>query len=205
MTKMNNNISFVTKILKKAINHYIFKNILILFFAGLFILYGTLVALRHYTHHGESITVPDVTGLTLSEAVAVLRMGKMQWQLSDSVYVGSVKPGAIVNQNPESGSSVKENRNVFLVINAVAPEKIKMPNVVGVSLRQAKSTLEAQGLKLGKTTYVPDIARDYVLKQRYRGAEIRRGTEIVKGAEIELVLGDGLETERSDTIQIKQN
>ena len=126
----------------------------------------------------------------------------MRWQLSDSVYVSSVEPGAIVNQNPEPGSRVKTNRNVFLVVNALAPERVTMPNVVGISLRQAKSTLESIGLSVGTLTYVPDIARDNVLRQLYRGREIRRGTEIVKGSEIELVLGRGLSDETTNVPNI---
>jgi beta-lactam-binding protein with PASTA domain len=121
----------------------------------------------------------------------------MRWQLSDSVYVISVKPGAVVSQNPEPGSKVKENRNIFLTMNALMPEKVKMPNVVGVSFRQAKTMLESQGLNVGKMDYVPDIAKDYVLKQLYRDQEIRRGTEILKGSDIDLVLGSGLSNERT--------
>ena len=71
-----------------------------------------------------------------------------------------------------------------------------MPNVVGISFRQAKTTLESQGLSVGLPTYVPDMARDYVLKQLYRGREIRKGAEILKGSEIELVLGSGLSDEK---------
>jgi len=197
MAKKNINSSPVLKQLKKFFNHYIIKNVLMLFFAGCFIFWGTLVVLRHYTHHGEALTVPDVTGLTLQEAGKLLKSNKMRWQLSDSVYVTTVKPGAVVNQNPEPGSKVKEKRNIFLIINALALEKVKMPDVVGVSKRQAQSMLESQGLIIGQLTYVPDIARDYVLKQLYRGEEIRRGTEIVKGSEIELVLGKGLSDERT--------
>jgi len=117
--------------------------------------------------------------------------------LSDSVYVTSVKPGEVVSQNPEAGSKVKENRNIFLTMNALMPEKVKMPNVVGVSFRQAKTMLESQGLNVGKMDYVYDIAKDYVLKQLYRDQEIRRGTEIVKGSNIDLVLGSGLSKERT--------
>ena len=178
-------------------NHYIIRNVLILILAGVFVFWGTLVFLRHYTHHGEALPVPDVMGLTLDEAGKILKEQKMRWQLSDSVYVTLVKPGAVVSQNPEPGSKVKENRNIFLTMNALAPEKVKMPDVVGVSLRQAKTALESQGLYIGTMTYLPDIAKDYVLKQLYRGQEIRRGTEIVKGSEIELVLGRGLSDERA--------
>jgi len=182
--------------LKKFFNHYIIKNVLIFIFAAVFLFWGTLVVLRHYTHHGEALPVPDVTGLTLYEAGKLLLSKKMRWQLTDSVYVTTVKPGTVVSQNPEPGSKVKKKRNIFLIVNALAMEKVKMPDVVGISLRQAKSTLEAQGLLIGQLTYVPDIAKDYVLKQLYRGEEIRRGTEIFKGSEIELILGKGLSDER---------
>ena len=184
-------------ILKQIVNHYIVKNVIILFLAGVFVFYGTMVVLRHYTHHGEALPVPNVTGLTLDEAGKILKERKMRWQLSDSVYVTSAKPGAVVNQNPEPGFKVKENRNIFLTINALAPEKVKMPDVVDLSFRQAKTTLESQGLTIGKLTYVPYMATNYVLKQLYRGNEIRKGTEIVKGSEIELVLGDGLSDEKT--------
>ena len=192
MSKEKNFLSQVLEIVKKFLNHYIVKNILILIFLGLFILWGTLAILRHYTRHGEAIPIPDVIGLPLDEATTILESYKMRWQLSDSVYVSSVRPGAVVNQNPEPGAGAKVNRNVFLVVNAISPEKVKMPNVVGVSLRQAKTMLEQQGLTLGRITYTPDFAKDYVLKQLYRGAEIERGREIVKGSAIGLVLGDGL-------------
>ena len=205
MVRKKLNSSPVLEQLKKFFNHYIIKNVLILILAGGFIFYGTLVALRHYTHHGEALQVPDVTGLTLDEAGKLLQAQKMRWQLSDSVYVNSVKPGAVVSQNPEPGSKVKEKRNIFLIVNSLALEKVKMPNVVGISLRQAKSTLESQGLFVGQLTYVPDIAKDYVLKQLYRGEEIRKGTVIVKGSEIELVLGRGLSDERTPVPNILGN
>jgi beta-lactam-binding protein with PASTA domain len=191
--------------LKKVFNHYIIKNVLILIFTGVFIYWGTLVILRHYTHHGKAFPVPDIMGLTLDEAGKVLEGQKLRWQLSDSVYVSSVKPGAVVSQNPEPGFKVKVNRNIFLTMNALAPEKVKMPDVVGVSFRQAKTMLESQGLMVGRMDYVPDIAKDYVLKQSYRGQEIRRGTEIVKGSEIDLVLGQGLSDERTPVPDILGN
>jgi len=195
MAQTKRDISPVMKNLKTFFNHFIVKNVLILILTGILLFYGTLVFLRHYTHHGETLPVPDVTGLLLEEAGKQLQAQKMRWQLSDSVYVTSVMPGAVVNQNPEPGSKVKENRNIFLTINALAPEKVKMPNVVDLTHRQAKTTLESQGLNIGEITYIPDIAKDYVLKQLYRGQEIRRGTEIIKGSAIDLVLGLGLSNE----------
>jgi len=182
------NIDFLN-IIKKVLNHYIVKNVLILMLVGFFILYGTLWILRHYTHHGESIPVPDVRGLPLAEAARILQSHDMRWQMSDSVHVSTVQPGAVVNQNPEPNSRVKRNRNVFLIINALTPEMVVMPNVVGVSTRQARATLEQHGLIIGRFTTIPYMYEDFVIRQLYRGQEISRGTEIVRGSEIELVIG----------------
>ena len=201
MTKKNNTLSYVLEILKKILNHYIVKNVLILIAIGIFIIWGTLAALRHYTNHGQAIPVPDVVGMPLEDAARILRSHKMRWNLSDSVYVSSVLPGAVVNQNPEAGSNAKVNRNVFLVVNAVSPETVKMPNVVGRSLRQARTMLGNQGLMVGRTTYVPDFAKDNVLRQLYRGKEIASGVTLVKGSSIDLVLGDGLGTTEPDIVE----
>ncbi len=187
----------IVNTLQKFFNHYIVRNVLILLLIGFFLCYGSLVFLRHYTHHGEALSVPDVRGLTLAEAQKVLQAQKMRCQLSDSVYVTSVKPGAVYIQNPEPSFKVKEKRNIFLTINAMAPEKVKMPDVVGVTLRQAKTILESQGLNIGVLKPVPDIAKNNVLKQLYKGKEIRKGTSILKGAEIDLVVGAGLSDERT--------
>ncbi len=185
----------ILELLRKILNHYMVKNVLILLILCFFIVAGSLLFLRYYTHHGEALSVPDVRGLKVEEAGKVLQSHKMRFQLTDSVYVASVPPGAIVNQNPEPGFKVKEKRTIFLTINAMSPEKVNMPDVVGVSFRQAKTMLESQGLSIGRLTYVPDIARDNVLKQMYKGKEIRKGTTIVKGSEIDLVLGRGLSDE----------
>ncbi len=195
--KNTKSTSPILNMLRKIFDNYIVKNIIILLIVCFFIFYGSLVILRHYTHHGEALSVPDVTGLTEGEAGKVLETKKMRWQVIDSVYVTTTKPGTVVSQNPEPNSKVKEKRNIFLTINAKMPEKVKMPDVVGVSLRQATSILGSQGLNIGKRTYVPDIAKDNVLKQLYKGKEIRKGTEIVKGSEIELILGRGLSDERT--------
>ena len=64
-----------------------------------------------------------------------------------------------------------------------------MPDLVNLSLRQAKAKLESSGLKMGELTYTPDIAKNAVLKQFARGVEIEKGTSIVKGATIDLEMG----------------
>ncbi|HPK05429.1 MAG TPA: PASTA domain-containing protein, partial [Bacteroidales bacterium] len=72
------------------------------------------------------------------------------------------------------------------------PESVSMPDLVDLTYRQALSTLETYGLGIGKIDYVPDIAKNAVLKQNFEGEEILPGTQIIKGSTIDLVLGQGL-------------
>jgi len=191
MEKIKNILSKIWEILKKVLSHYIVINLLIFTILCLIIYWGTFKALHIYTDHGKVIPVPNVIGEPLEEAGKILQSHNLRWHLSDSVYVADVNPGAVAYQYPETGSDAKKNRNVFLVIRAISPEMVRMPNVVGVSLRHAKTILEQHNLTLGRTNYVTFYARDYVLKQFYQGKEIENGTMIVKGSAIVLVLGDG--------------
>ena len=72
-----------------------------------------------------------------------------------------------------------------------------MPNVVGVSQRQARAIIETAGLITGKLTYVPDIAVNNVLQQKFMGNVIEEGDSIIKGSAVDLILGRGLSNEKT--------
>ena len=125
--------------------------------------------LRIFTRHGQALSVPDLTGYSLEEVDSLLTERNLRFHVVDSVYNTNFPRGSVTDQNPHPEFKVKENRTIFLTINAFNPEFISMPNVVGVSLRQATAIIETAGLKIGKLIYVPDIAKDNVLKQRLMG------------------------------------
>ncbi len=159
----------------------------------------TLIIMNVYTDHGESISVPDFTGLSLIEIERTADQAGVRFEIIDSVYNATGKKGGVVEQNPPPGFKVKENRTIFLTIKTLDVEQVPLPDMVGVSLIQAKSDMETYGLKIGKITYRPDVATNSVLEQQYRGKIIRKGALVPKGASIDLVLGQG-EGTRSSTV-----
>jgi eukaryotic-like serine/threonine-protein kinase len=162
-------------------------------FGGLFLLIILVfLSLRVYTRHGQALSVPDFSGLTLEGTSKMADQKRLRFVVNDSVFVPGTAPGTVITQNPSAGTKVKENRTIFLTINAINPEKVLMPNVVGVSFRQAEAILQSGGLRVGLKIYIPDIARDYVLRQQYRGRDIPHGHKVIKGSNIDLVLGSGL-------------
>lgn len=148
--------------------------------------------LNNYTHHGESITVPDVRGLSEEKLVRFIEDKHLQYKIIDSLFEDGKAPGTVIEQDPKPDSKVKENRTIYLTVNSSRPPKVKMPNLVDVSFRQAEAILQTFGLRVGQTIYKPDLARNAVLAQLYKGKSISAGTEIYKGSAIDLVLGDGL-------------
>jgi len=155
------------------------------------------IYLHFFTHHNSTHPVPDFKGLSIRQALELAEDNNLRIQIMDSVFNLAQKPGTVVDQEPKAGFRVKKNRRIFLVMNAFIPEKVKMPDVAGVSLRQAIAILESNGLLTGRLRYVHDIATNNVLKQRYKGKEIKPGTQIFKGSHIDFTLGRSDNAEQS--------
>ena len=161
----------------------------------LILLLGTLMWLKIYTHHGKTIVVPDLTGLTVEEVDDVTSSRHLRFEVIDSVFSMEMPRGTVIKQNPNPTSRVKKNRKIFLTMNAVNPEMVSMPQLIGLSFRQARLALQNAGLVQGSITYKPDFAKNNVLQQMHGDSVINEGTEIAKGAVIDLVLGMGLSSQ----------
>ena len=162
---------------------------------GIILILAVLLWLRIYTHHGQAITVPDLTALTTDEVGDVTTSRHLRYEVVDSVFSTELPRGTVLKQNPKANSRVKKDRKIFLTMNAVNPEMVSMPALVGLSNRQARLALQNAGLILGDISYQPDYARNNVLQQMHSGSVINEGTEITKGTIIDLVLGMGPSSE----------
>ncbi|HXH19671.1 MAG TPA: PASTA domain-containing protein [Chitinophagales bacterium] len=172
-----------------------------LFIAGLLlfmIVRVTMSSLKGYTRHGKYIVVPDLTTMPVHEVDSLLASLRLSDTIIDSVYLEGLKQEVVVEQDPPPGSSVKENRKIYLTVNAKLPPKVNMPDLKDKSFRQALLELQRSGLRLGDTTYRHDLGRDVVLDQYFSGKYIEPGTLVPKGARISLVLGDGLGESKVD-------
>lgn len=152
--------------------------------------------LNAYTYHGKSIVTPDFTNMTFEKAQYTAKLNNLKIVLSDSVHFINKPKGVVVAQFPEQKSKIKPNRTIYLIVNGKENEKVPMPDLRGISIRQAKANAELFGLKIGQISYVPDISTT-VLKQLYNGKEIIPQTLIPKGAIIDLVIGKGESNEKS--------
>jgi beta-lactam-binding protein with PASTA domain len=147
-------------------------------------------SLRYYTKHGEGLNVPELKGLPLAQAVSKLEELGLRYEI-DSVYVMDKPPGIVTDQDPDANTFVKGNRTIYLTINTAQAPNVKFPDIENKSLREAQAILESYRLKLGDTTYKPDVARDVVLEAYFGGQLIRSGEVLPTGSRINLTLGDG--------------
>ncbi len=147
-------------------------------------------SLRYYTKHGEGLNVPALKGVHISDAINKLEGLGLRYEI-DSVYIMDKPPGIVTDQDPDAGTFVKDNRTIYLTINTSQAPNVRFPDVEAKSLREAKSIIESYGLKVGDTTYKPDVAKDVVLEALFGGQSIKTGESLPKGSSINLVLGDG--------------
>ncbi len=173
------------------------RNLILAFIITLIILLLVFKWLKLYTRHNRAFSVPDFYGLTIGEVDKIAAGRKLKFVVFDSVYINDLVKGTVVDQHPKPGFKVKKNRKVFLTMNAVNPEKVIMPDLVNLTLRQALARLESYGLRTGAMIYEPDLAVNEVLAQKFNGIQIKKGDTILKGSKIDLVIGKGLSNKKT--------
>lgn len=144
------------------------------------------------TDHNEVKKVPAVIGKSIDAATQQLEAQGFKVEVKDSIYIDSVAKSSVVRQSPEPDQTVKAHRTIYLTINRSVAPLVDMPDLRGFSFLSAKLYLQSLGLKLGDTSYRPDIARNSVLEQSYNGKPLDPGTKVSMGSEIDFVLGDGI-------------
>ena len=165
-----------------------------LLYAGLALLvlvFLLLWWLRITTNYDQQIEVPNLAKLSIDKVEEVLDELDLRYEVLDSANFNPDYPRfTIIEQIPKPGKFVKEDRKIYLTINPSGYRKIKVPEVLGITARQAKPTLLATGFQIGNVSTRPHIS-DHVLEMRYKGEELLPGTEIQKTSVIDLIVGDG--------------
>lgn len=174
---------------KGFFSNWIVRNLLIALFLVVVLVVGAMVFLNVATKHNQELVVPDFSNMTVSEAEYAAQQAGMRVEVTDSVYAKRMRKGAVRDQNPSPGARVKEGRRISLTINALNAKKVTMPNLVGLSMRQAMAELQSRGLVLGKLIYVEDLATNNVIRQLRGNRQIEPGRTVETETIIDLVVG----------------
>lgn len=135
----------------------------------------------------EGSSVPNVVGQTRSAATTTLNNAGF-YVTYDEQYSDSVAEGVVISQTPESGSKLKADGTVNIVVSKGKESKaVSVPNVVGQSEGAATTTLSNSGFQV-TTEYQAStsVSAGSVISQTPSS-----GSELDPGKTVHLVISTG--------------
>lgn len=138
----------------------------------------------------RKVTVPDVSGMTESQAQTAVEAVGLSLEVESTEYSDTVDKGKIISQSPKANAMSKEGRTVKVVVSK-GSESVQVPNVVGMTENEAVSALEKANLQ------VAEIKREY--NDSYSSGVVYNaspsaGSAVDKNSKITLYVSKGKET-----------
>lgn len=126
----------------------------------------------------EQFAIPDLVGLTESEALAELRKAGFELNTIERRFSGE-PDGVVIEQTPAAGEQAPAGALVTLVISKGVEIK-KVPSVTGKSLADARSILEADGFRVNVVEEFSDtVSQGLVISQSPDGnASLEAGGQV---------------------------
>ncbi|ARF61260.1 serine/threonine protein kinase [Streptomyces violaceoruber] len=140
-----------------------------------------------YINSGQFTQVPSLLGQTQQEAEQRIARAGLELKGVERVFSDSVERGSVVRSVPASGNRIRGNGSVKLVVSR-GPEIVRVPDVVGSSLADARRSLKKVGLVPGMVTkeFSEDVARGEVVR-----TDPRAGTDRNPDTAVALVVSKG--------------
>lgn len=165
-------------------------HLLLMLAVSLIILMIVFLILKLYARQGKEYELPDVVGTNIAELKRDNPIG-LDVVVLDSVFRPGVEGGQILTQDPKGGTAVKHGRKLYVTITAYTAEAAVLPELAGLTVRQAVSELRNCGLEVGKLRFVEDPYKNTVIDQSCKGKTIYAGQQIERGSVVDLVVGLG--------------
>ena len=142
-------------------------HLLIMAGVSLLLIVLLIFGLDLYTHHGETVKVPDLRGKTLAEMQRILDDVGLEYEINDSTYSNTAIPGTVREVVPAPGSEVKNGRIIFIAINGFHQRLQTIPIYKDQSARQILSLLKGLGF---------ESVEQRVVAGRYSGSVVKLET-----------------------------
>ncbi len=132
---------------------------------------------------------PSLRGLKLIDAEIKLRNEELELGTTDMIYDDKYPADIVISQDPEAGSRIKSGSKVNLMISkGKTPEKVAMPKLLGLSLKEASNKLQENKLLPGEVKHGPsnEYYSDQVCAQ-----EIEAGVLVDENSSVALTVSQG--------------
>ena len=137
-------------------------------------------------HGNKVVTMPDIRGLTVEGAQLQLRDLSLDVEAERQRAHPTIPEGMILDQVPSPESRIRAGRTVRVVTSSGPPEG-SLPNLAGLSLRQAQITLQRENFRVGR---VLKVRRQGVTEPVVAYQDHVAGTDLYKGAVVNLVVAE---------------
>ncbi|MFF7711845.1 Stk1 family PASTA domain-containing Ser/Thr kinase [Streptomyces sp. NPDC007988] len=140
-----------------------------------------------YINSGQFTRVPTVLGQTEAAAKQRLSAAGLDVEAVRKGFSDAYDRGTVMDVNPDPGQRIRHNGSVTLVISR-GPEIVKVPELEGLKLADARNTLRKAGLAPGVITreFSDEAAQGTVI-----GSDPAAGTERRPDSAIALVVSKG--------------
>jgi eukaryotic-like serine/threonine-protein kinase len=126
---------------------------------------SALLAMR-FAIHGSEVTVPNVVGMTPTEAERSVAGLGLTVVVERQYYSTDVAEGKLMSQIPAAGMKVRRGWQVRAA-QSLGQQRVAIPDVLGQSSRAADLNIRRRGLEIGSVAYLqmPGVPDDQVLAQ----------------------------------------
>jgi len=114
----------------------------------------------------DAVRVPALSGQDTVYALEITTGLGLHLKIEGSQYSPSVPKNHVLYQEPAVGTEIKPGRTIKVVISK-GTRSLPMPNLIGLTARQARIILEENDLVPGKEAQVYDrrVAKDHLISQ----------------------------------------
>lgn len=119
---------------------------------------------------GEVVEVPELVGLAAQEARTALQDAGLEYRLRTEVSHPKAPEGAVVAQSPVPGGYARPGAPVEITL-SLGPEHRRVPDLRGLSGRQARITLEKLGFRVSTDSVRSAVERGRVVETRPASGE----------------------------------
>ncbi|BBC37194.1 Serine/threonine protein kinase [Streptomyces graminofaciens] len=143
-----------------------------------------------YINAGQFTKVPLVLGEPQAKATQRIEDAGLVVD-PDTAFSDTVERGLVISTDPAPGEQIRDNDTVTLVISK-GPEVVRVPDLKGVPLSEAKKRLKSEGLEPGMVTreFSSDVAKGAVIS-----TDPGAGTDAKSGKAVAIVVSRGAPVE----------
>ncbi|MBM7173339.1 PASTA domain-containing protein, partial [Streptomyces sp. G44] len=149
-----------------------------------------------YINSGQFTEVPPLLAKTEAQAEKRLEEAGLEVKEVKREYSDTDKRGTVMGTDPAAGERIRQNDQVTLTVSR-GPEKVKVPDVKGIPLAEAKKELKNSGLAPGMVTKAFSSTVD---KGSVIGTDPRAGFTRKADSAVALVVSKGREVKVPDVV-----